>query len=239
MSTPKRRPSRAVYRRRRLVLLAAILLIAALVWLFIAQPWRGWAAVSAEPKGAPTTSSATDIPVPDAGEPSPDPTPAADPDAATAEDEDDAEAEETPSPSKTPVVEPCTQAELEVVAGTDKDTYATGENPQLTITLTNRTSVACTLNVGTTAQVFEISSGNDTWWRSTDCQTKPSDMVVTLAAGQTVSSAAPLTWDRTRSSVDTCDSQTRAQAPGGGASYHLSVSIGGVASTATKQFLLY
>ena len=64
-------------------------------------------------------------------------------------------------------------------------------------------------------------------------------MVVLLAAGQSVSSAAPLTWDRTRSSVGSCADPNRQTAPGGGASYHLSVEIGGIASTQSKQIFLY
>jgi len=64
-------------------------------------------------------------------------------------------------------------------------------------------------------------------------------LVVLLAAGQSVASAAPLTWDRTRSSVSTCADSDRQNAPGGGASYHLSVEIGGIASTQSKQILLY
>jgi hypothetical protein len=60
---------------------------------------------------------------------------------------------------------------------------------------------------------------------------------VLLEAGQQVSSAAPLEWDRTRSSVDTCDGE-RPRATGGGATYHLSVSINGIASTNTASFQL-
>ena len=42
MSSVGKRPSRAVYRRRRLVLLVGIVVVAALiVWLFVAQPWAG------------------------------------------------------------------------------------------------------------------------------------------------------------------------------------------------------
>jgi cytoskeletal protein RodZ len=242
MSTPTRRHSRAVYRRRRLVLLLGLVLIAALVWLFIAQPWRSWAATGdAEPASStsqsPSPTASATTPPPDADADVAD-DPAADETDAEADAEEDAGADE-PSPSATPAVEPCTRSELEVVAGTDKDSYATGENPQLTITLTNRSTVACTLNVGTSAQTFEVSSGSDVWWRSTDCQAKPSDMTVTIAAGQSVSSAKPLTWDRTRSSVDSCKSETRPQAPGGGATYHLDVSIGGVHSETTKAFMLY
>jgi hypothetical protein len=128
---------------------------------------------------------------------------------------------------------------VKVEAVADQPTYASGQNPQLSIRLTNNGTTDCTLNVGTSAQVFTITSGSDTWWRSTDCQSEPSDMVVLLAAGQTVASAAPLTWDRTRSSVDTCADPDRPRAPGGGASYHLAVEIGGIASTDSAQLLLY
>jgi hypothetical protein len=64
-------------------------------------------------------------------------------------------------------------------------------------------------------------------------------MVVLIKAGQTVQSATPLTWDRTRSSVSTCTSTGRPKAPGNGASYHLAVEIGGIASARTAQFILY
>ncbi|UUT36093.1 hypothetical protein [Microbacterium elymi] len=42
MSTPHRRHSPAVYRRRRLlVLLVLLVIVVAVVWVLIAQPWRG------------------------------------------------------------------------------------------------------------------------------------------------------------------------------------------------------
>ena len=157
----------------------------------------------------------------------------------TATDETATDTAASPSPSATPVAEPCITRDVKVEAVTDQPTYASGQNPQLSIRLTNNGTTDCTLNVGTSAQVFTITSGSDTWWRSTDCQSEPSDMVVLLAAGQTVASAAPLTWDRTRSSVDTCADPDRPRAPGGGASYHLAVEIGGIASTDSAQLLLY
>jgi cytoskeletal protein RodZ len=234
--SPRRRHSPAVYRRRRIVLLLALVTIAALVWLLIAQPWRGAAAEnagaeSASPAPSSTRATATDLPVPAATTSSP--TPAAE---ETTEPEP---APTTPSPDATPVAQPCVARDMTVEALADQDTYAAGQNPQLSIRLTNNGADDCTLNVGTAAQSFTIMSGSDVWWRSTDCQTEPSDMVVLLAAGQSVSSAAPLTWDRTRSSVSTCGESNRQIAPGGGASYHLSVEIGGIASTQTTQMLLY
>jgi len=145
----------------------------------------------------------------------------------------------TPSAEATPTAKPCISRDVTVEALTDQETYEGGQNPQLSIRLTNNGTTDCTLNVGTSGQAYTIMSGSDVWWRSTDCQTEPSDMVVLLAAGQTVSSATPLAWDRTRSSVSTCGDADRQSAPGGGASYHLSVELGGIASTQSAQILLY
>ena len=227
MSTqpPRRRPSPGVYRRRRLiVLLALIAIIAAIVWLFVAQPWSSAAQPDADPKSTRTSSAA---PSPSMSTPAPtdSPTP-------------DAAATTEPGPLET-APPTCTRGDVTVEALTDQDEYGSGQNPQLSIRLTNTSDSSCTMNVGTTTQSFTITSGSDTWWRSTDCQTEPSDMIVTLEAGQTVDSSTPLTWDRTRSSVSTCDSESRPTAGGGGASYHLAVEIGGVASSQTKQFFLY
>ncbi len=117
----------------------------------------------------------------------------------------------------------------------DRESYGTGELPQLSIELVNDTELPCLMNVGTSAQTFEITSGSDTWWRSTDCQTEPSDHVVQLEAGQRVTSAAPLVWDRTRSSVETCDSERQSALPGW---YNLTVSIGGIEAVEPAQFTL-
>ena len=219
----RRRRTAAVYRRRRLLVFGGlVLLIAALavgVWLVIAQPW---ADAATEPEPTPTGVEETPTPEPDeSGSPSPEPT------------DDEQPAQEQPTAA------PCQATDVTVEALTDASTYAAGESPELSISLTNTGSTDCTLDVGSATQTFTVSSGSDVWWRSTDCQENPSSMVVTLAAGQTVPSAAPVVWDRTRSSVDTCDQENRPRAPGGGASYHVAVSIGGFNSPVTRQILLY
>jgi hypothetical protein len=238
-SPPRRRHSPAVYRRRRFVLLLAVIVVVAVIWLLVARPWSSAAEATGRGPAAPVASAtpkqtATALPAVDAGKtpaptatagPSPSPTPSS----AT---------KPAPSTSAGPDVATCTATDLQVEALTDKDSYSASQKPKLSISLTNTGDQDCTLNVGTSTQKFTISSGNDVWWRSTDCQTKPSDQVVLLAAGQTVESATPIAWDRTRSSVKTCAATTRTKAPGGGASYHLAVEIGGVASDSTKQFLL-
>lgn len=223
-TSPRRRHSPAVYRRRRLVVsLVALLVVAGTTWLFVAQPWRSAAEPSAPRVSPPASASPAQTPTP---------TP-------TLTDQPAAEAADADVlVEEPPAADACLPADLTIEAVTDQQSYAAGQNPQLSIRLTNTGDTDCTLNVGTSAQAFTITSGSDVWWRSTDCQTEPSDMIVLLAAGQQTTSATPLTWDRTRSSVDTCDGE-RPAAPGGGATYHLSVAIGGIASANTAPFQLY
>ena len=224
-----------------------LIIIVAVVWLLIARPWSSGAAV--EPGDAQGQDAQPILPVIST---SPEPsdgvsgTPTSTPDDTTAEtpgttdaatDAASSSAARTPSPGVTAAA--CTPNDVTVQAVTDKKSYASGEDPQLSIELVNESDEPCTLNVGTSAQVFTITSGSDTWWRSTDCQSEPSDMLVVLNAGQKVSSSQPITWDRTRSSVATCQAKNRPQAAGGGASYHLSVQIGGIDSIDDAIFQLY
>lgn len=213
------RQSAAVYRRRRLVAVIGLVLVVALVgvsaWLLVARPWA--ATTDATPVPTSTgTPSPTTVPTDTSGSPTPDPT-----------------AEETPG------VVACEAKDVVVAAVTDADAYDAGVLPNLSISLTNTGPADCTIDVGSTTQVFTVSSGADVWWRSTDCQENPSSMIATLAAGATVTSKVPVVWDRTRSSVETCDQENRPRAPGGGSSYHVAVEIGGFAGATTKQILLY
>jgi hypothetical protein len=214
------RQSAAVYRRRRLVVtLLLVLVLAAVgggVWLAIAQPW-------ADP--APTATSSDPTPTSDAGTPTPSAEPTADAGPST-------------DPSETPGIVACTAADVAVAAVTDADTYPAGVLPQLSISLTNTSAKDCTMNVGSKTQKLTVTSGTDVWWRSTDCQSEASDMIVTLEAGKSVTSATPVVWDRTRSTPKTCDEKNRPRAPGGGASYHIAVSIGGFESEKAKQIIL-
>lgn len=203
-----------------MVLLVALIVIGGLIWLFVARPW------SASGGDAP----APDVPVAgDTGEP----------DGAEGAGADVPEETGEPEPSPTPTgpVE-CDANAVEVEALTDKKEYGAKAEPELSMKVTNTGETDCILNVGTTQQVFTISSGDDVWWRSTDCQKEPSDMEVTLKAGQEVTSSEPIVWDRTRSGVDTCGDKDRPVAPGGGASYHLRVKIGDIESEFTRQFIL-
>ncbi|QNE48014.1 hypothetical protein F1C58_14645 [Glaciihabitans sp. INWT7] len=131
---------------------------------------------------------------------------------------------------------PCVPAKVKLVAVTDKTTYASTEQPQISMSITNTGSVACTINLGSTQQELIITSGSETIWDSKDCQTAPVDTPVTLKPGEVVPTP-PIAWDRTRSSKTTCDA-SRPPVTAGGASYHLGVKVGALSSKSTVQFLL-
>lgn len=149
----------------------------------------------------------------------------------------------TTEPAATPTATPtptgpaaCTDADVDVAAAVDAGEYAPEAQPQLSLTLTNVGQQPCTLDVGTATQVYTITSGADTIWTSTDCQTDPVNDVVSLAPGQSLQSP-PVTWVRERSTPDTCEGE-RPAAVGGGASYQLVASIGGFTSAPAGFVLL-
>ncbi|MGX5682215.1 hypothetical protein [Schumannella luteola] len=130
----------------------------------------------------------------------------------------------------------CDPAKVTIDPITDADSYDPGVNPQLSFTLKSTMTEPCLLAAGSDLQEFRITSGEELIWSSKDCQTDPVPAEIILQPGVPKQSAA-ITWDRTRSSVDTCDT-AREPVVAGGASYHLEVSIGDIASATTKQFLL-
>ncbi|SIN91807.1 hypothetical protein [Agromyces cerinus] len=134
--------------------------------------------------------------------------------------------------------DPCAPENVLVEAVTDKSSYEPGEQPQLSLTITNTGKNVCVLNAGTKAQVFTVTSGAEQYWTSTDCMVDAIDAEVSLTPGTPVSSSVPIIWDRTRSTPDTC-SGARETVPAGGASYHLAVTVDGFESAEQKQFLLY
>lgn len=147
--------------------------------------------------------------------------------------------EVTPSaqPNASSAVAACAASNVKVQAITDQAAYAPTQIPQLSMSVTNVGSQPCSLDVGTAKQVFTISSGSDTYWTSTDCQSGATDQVMDLKPGKTISSQTPIVWNRNRSSPSTCNS-TPSQVPAAGASYHLSVQVGGITSQNSKQFIL-
>lgn len=131
--------------------------------------------------------------------------------------------------------EPCVSGVVDVIAATDQKSYAPGETPKLSLTLTNKGAIACTFNAGTSQQEYLITSGDELYWNSKDCQTAPSDAPVVLQPNKAAAAPA-IEWDRTRSDPSTCTGD-RTAAPAGGASYHLNINVGDLTSN-DVQFAL-
>jgi cytoskeletal protein RodZ len=211
---PARRQSPQVYRRRRLLVLLGLVAVIIAIVLVIVRPGSSQ---GDEPDAAGGPASTA----------TPDPT-----------------AESTPPPTVIPTEatevdgDACTTKNVVVEAVTDKTVYEVGEQPQLSVTITNTGKHVCVLNAGTKAQVFTIKSGEELYWQSTDCQVDAVDAEVSLTPGTPISSSVPIVWDRTRSSAETCEGPREA-VPAGGASYHLEVTVDGIVSEASKQFQLY
>ena len=144
---------------------------------------------------------------------------------------------DTSTTTSTDDAKACDPAQIELAAITDKDGYDQGETPQISMSITNTGTDPCTINAGTDAQEYIITSGSDQIWSSRDCQSEPAPAETVLQPG-VARSTAPFAWDRTRSSADTCEGE-RPQVGAGGASYHLTVKLGDIESAATKQFLLF
>jgi hypothetical protein len=143
----------------------------------------------------------------------------------------------TPSPTSTNAVDECDPSKITVDAITDNTSYEAGVNPVLSFTLKSSATGPCTFAAGSDVQEFRVTSGDELIWTSVDCQVDPVAAVTTLQPG--VPKQGPsLTWDRTRSSIDTCDA-AREQVTSGGASYHFEMIVGDVKSATTKQFLLF
>jgi hypothetical protein len=130
----------------------------------------------------------------------------------------------------------CLPANIKLEAVTDKNVYAATEQPNIGMKITNTGAADCVINLGSTQQELIITSGTEKIWDSKDCQTAPVDTQITLSPN--APKATPLIpWDRTRSSTTTCNA-TRTPVTAGGASYHLGVKVGQLASKVTVQFIL-
>ena len=105
-----------------------------------------------------------------------------------------------PSTAPTPAAvegAPCDPAVVSVNAAIDTNSYAAGQLPQLSFSITNTSGTSCSFNVGTTQQTFVITSGEEQYWSSKDCETGPIDSDLLLEPNTPVTSAA-IPWDRTR-----------------------------------------
>jgi hypothetical protein len=181
----KRRPSPAVYRRRRQVVFGALLLVIALVIGGVVA-LTGALAGNPDPQAVSTPEAST---VPTQGS-APTGTAAA-------------------SPSPTPV---CDFNLMTVAAKTDKPAYGPEEKPLLTMTITNGGTAPCEVNVGTSQMEYLLMSGSDRIFSSKDCQTGGEDLIKTIQPGK--SETANFPWQRNRT-LEGCASIAATPGAGG------------------------
>ncbi len=193
-----------MYRRRRVFLGAALLMVIALIAgsFALAGAFSGKSEQASSTDGAGATASA---------DPSTQASPSASP------------PEPTPTPSATPS---CNQNLVTVSASTDKAAYGPEENPLLTLKVTNGGTMPCEVNIGTSQMEFLVTSGADRIFSSRDCQAKSEDLVKIIAPG--ASETANFPWPRNRS-VEGCQ-PVEAKPGGGGAYYIFTAKLGSKAS---------
>jgi hypothetical protein len=202
-----RPPLKAVYRRRRLFVGLVLLLI-------LSVALGGFAAVSGAMRGSSEQASST-----------------------YRNGTDGQAAQATPSASATPSIPAtptCDQSLVTVSASTDKEAYAAGENPLLSLKVTNGGKVACEVNLGTSQMEYTVTSGSDRIFSSVDCQAESGDLVKTLAPGQ--SETANFPWQRNRS-VPGCGAVSAK--PGAGGAYYMFVARLGTKSSSKAVFQLH
>ncbi|MEE1622090.1 hypothetical protein ACQ3I4_14270 [Zafaria sp. Z1313] len=199
---PPRRPSPAVYRRRRLA--AGIVLLVVLGLLV----WAGFALASLfsgsdDGQGAPQGSGTS--------------APGNDPDGTgggaseSGAPEGSAPASDAGEPSGAPESPSCVAGDVVVSAETDQSAYGANENPVLIMTVGNQGQAPCTVNVGTGQQEFQVLSGDDRIFNSSDCRTEPTTVELEIKPGG--QETARFTWERVRSAPG-CEAVATKPRPG-------------------------
>lgn len=103
----------------------------------------------------------------------------------------------------------CTASGIQVLATTDKKSYVRGEQPILTLEITNVGTVPCTRDVGPKANSLTITSGGYHVWSSDDCGAGTKSKIVTLKPNKPV--ATSLKWDGMTSQKGCTPGSTRAK----------------------------
>ena len=208
--------SSTVYWRRRALVIGVLLLIVVVVVLIVVG--RGSGASSASAPGATTTATSSA---------------AAEPTSPSGSSSSAPKSSASAAPGEPAA---CSDDQIELTPVLDKSIYGPTEDPRVAMSIKNTGSDDCHTDLGSAQQVLTISSGDEQYWSSRDCQTGGTNQDVTIKAGQELTTPA-IEWDRTRSSTTTCDS-SRPSVTAGGASYHLQVAVGDLESEESAQFVL-
>ncbi|WP_433931020.1 hypothetical protein [Curtobacterium flaccumfaciens] len=218
-----------VYWRRRALVLGALLVVVLVVVLIVVG--RGSGATSAAPSASASAGAGSGAGASSAGSAG-----SGSGSSRSAAPKPSASASASASKPAAADGSTCTKDQIVLTPVLDKSAYGPTEDPKIAMSIKNSGANSCHLDLGSAQQVLTISSGQEQYWSSKDCQTGGTNQDVTIKSGQTLTTPA-IAWDRTRSSTSTCDS-SRPAVTAGGASYHLQVAVGNLESKSSVQFIL-
>lgn len=118
----------------------------------------------------------------------------------------------------------CASGSLAVAVTVDHTAFPAGVAPRFVMTIANRSSSSCRVDVGPSVRAFTVYSGHDRIWSTADC-TGTGHVVTTLRPRQQLAYA--VVWQRHRSAAH-CPTGTAAALPG---YYRVSASIGSLQSS--------
>jgi hypothetical protein len=130
--------------------------------------------------------------------------------------------------------------QIEAMIGDEKETrntFSADQTPQIWYSIVNTGLEDCKFNVGLRGTFFTITSGDQTYWSSKQCDRDGlTDSDVVLPSNQAVS-AQRAPWDKVYSSENGCNAENNDAVPTGGATYKIKVEVNGVISE-EKAFIL-
>jgi hypothetical protein len=130
---------------------------------------------------------------------------------------------------------------VEAMIGSETETlntFGSGALPMLWYGITNTGLEDCKFNVGARVTFYTITSGDQTYWSSRDCdRSQDTDAYVTLPANKMIEAPKGV-WDRVFSSELGCSAADgNDPVPSGGATYRIKAEVNGVISD-DKSFIL-
>jgi hypothetical protein len=178
----------SVYWRRRLTLLASVitLVVLLIVTVRVLLSDSGSSGTTAggqrtSPVGNPATPSQT--PAPSTSAPA---VSSSAPGSSSSASTSQSGSSTSSSSSSPPPPKKCTASDLSLAAATEKDRYKVGDQPALSIVVTNKSKAPCVQDLADPQIVLRVYNGESRVWGSHDCKIEPGTDDRTLMAGATV-----------------------------------------------------
>lgn len=169
----------SVYWRRRFLLLASVFAVLVLLALTVRVALSSAPAHSAAGAGKPAPTRPATSPTP------PPPPSSTTHGSSAAPRSSTAVGKPSPDPSSSAPA-PCTPSELALAAVTGQSSYQVGDQPVLSIEVTNSGPTACVVDLADPQIMLSVYNGESRVWGSHDCKIQPGTDDRTLMAGRSV-----------------------------------------------------